>query len=435
VNRSPGHRRVSRASGAVAATEHHASGVASRTLVTWVSWTLAAHAVILLVPLLVPGLYGPYEPSRFGSDRVAQFDVSEYFTYASKALAGARPYRDYAIEYPPLALLLFVIPRVFTAALATYKALFGVQMLVFDAVAAGLVALCVAAHDGRATASHRLVWYTCCVAALYPLLATRYDWAPMAVMFAAATLWFSGRGVAGGLAAAIGVFLKFFPAVLVVFAAAREARSLFTTRLRGTLAFALALGGGSALWLALGGGGTFEYQLARGLQIETLWAGALMVVAMASGHAPRWSFQYGAPELVAPGAHELAALALPVQGLAVLLTLWRFCRGGTRDPFRYTGAGLLAVIVAGKVLSAQYLVWLIPFAAVVGGESGRWGRWLFLFACVATTLLFPWAAGALQAFQPWAILLLNIRNALLVGLLVVWLFGPGRGPGGEARPP
>ena len=42
-------------------------------------------------------------------------DIDEYFHYANSFAAGKLPYRDYQIEYPPLAVIWFFLPRIFTA--------------------------------------------------------------------------------------------------------------------------------------------------------------------------------------------------------------------------------------------------------------------------------------------------------------------------------
>ena len=81
---------------------------------------------------------------------------------------------------------------------------------------------------------------------------------------------------------------------------------------------------------------------------------------------------------------------------------------------RFAGASLLAYVVAGKVLSPQYLVWLSPFVAVSG--SGR-VRWVYLVCCLLTTAVFPWKFEALLEFRRSAEALLLARN-----LALLWLF-------------
>jgi hypothetical protein len=385
----------------------------------WVLLLGAAHAGIVLVLWFHPALYGP------GAASVTAYDPGIYFRYASLALAGAVPYRDYLVEYPPLALGVFLLPRLFANTLAAYRLPFAALMLLFDALGAYLVALCLADRGEGRLLPRRLGWYALCIAALYPFLANRYDWAPMAVAFAATRIWFGGRAVMGGAMAALGTLLKLFPAAVAALALTYETREIRTTRLRGVATFTVLMLIAGAVWLALGGVRSLEYQVGRGIQIETLWAGIVMAVAKSSGVKLAWRFASGSATLVTPKIPALDAIIWPAQGAALLLAMWQGWRSRMDDPFRSVGAGILGFVITGKVLSPQYMIWLIPFLAVAHGRTGRWARRLFLPACVLTTLIYPLTYGWLLTFQPWAIGLLNARNALLVALLVVLLVGNG----------
>ena len=84
---------------------------------------------------------------------------------------------------------------------------------------------------------------------------------------------------------------------------------------------------------------------------------------------------------------------------------------------------MLVLIVFGKVLTPQYLLWLIPFAACVNGRTGFRARCVFLAASLATTLIFPLTFKSLETLETWSIVLLNIRNGLLLGLWLLLTFG------------
>jgi hypothetical protein len=96
-----------------------------------------------------------------------------------------------------------------------------------------------------------------------------------------------------------------------------------------------------------------------------------------------------------------------------------------KDGVRYAAAAVLAFMITGKIFSAQYVIWLIPFVTVLRGETGRRARWMFLMACVATTIIYPLYAMKLilELNDLGSILLLNYRNALLLALLVLLLSG------------
>lgn len=359
------------------------------------------------------GLFGQLGAAALHDDRI-------FFDYASRTLAGAVPYRDFAIEYPPLAVPLFVIPRLVTHRLDAYVLWFAAEMLLFDALAVHLVAWYTAAREGREKVPARLAWYTASFAALYPVIGSRYDLAPAAVALAATLNWFGGRPVLGGLLTAAGALLKIFPAVLAAPAAAAELAAVRSTRCRGLAAFALAMLAGGGAWYALGGAASVAFHLGRGLEIETTWAGALMLADKVVGVPLGWRYSHTAVDLVAPGAGTAAALAIPAQIAMLGGVVWQFRRSGMQEPLRWAAAAVLAFIVPGKVLSPQYLVWLVPFIPAIGGPAGPAARRLFVIACAATALEYL-AIRQVSSFALWAIVVLNCRNALLVALFVLLL--------------
>jgi hypothetical protein len=87
---------------------------------------------------------------------------------------------------------------------------------------------------------------------------------------------------------------------------------------------------------------------------------------------------------------------------------------------RLSCAALVAlVIVTSKVLSPQFLVWLIPLALVVETSSWPWIAAMLGGACVLTQLLYPSHYEELVALQPGPVALLVVRNALLVAVALV----------------
>src|SRR5262249_12405963 len=139
------------------------------------------------------------------------------FDHASKVLAGAIPYRDFVVEYPPLALLVFLLPRLVAGNnFGLYAALFALQMLLWDALCVSLVLRWTKRRAGPERVPEALLWYTCFFAALYPFVAMHYDLIPATVAFAAAIAWASGRPARGGLLAAAAAFLKVFPAAVAL---------------------------------------------------------------------------------------------------------------------------------------------------------------------------------------------------------------------------
>jgi hypothetical protein len=196
---------------------------------------------------------------------------------------------------------------------------------------------------------------------------------------------------------------------------------------RGLAGFLGTLGLGFIVWLAIGGRGvvdSFRYHMGKGVEIGSLYAGGLMAVANAMGAPLSVATMRQGAEVQTPWSATVASIGFPLQAAAILITVWRARRAGAEEPLRFIGAALLAFVTFGKVLSPQYLLWLIPLIACVEGRAGRGARRLFLAACLATTLLFPLGFIAALECRTWAVVVLNLRNALLLALWGLLTFGP-----------
>ncbi len=111
---------------------------------------------------------------------VAQFfypATGELERYVSlEILNGHVPYRDFAFEYPPLALLSFLVPGLISRTPLGYNLAFAAEMLLFDAIAIGLMASL--ATRLKISVSNSLVVYTLLILAIGPLAISRYDLLP-----------------------------------------------------------------------------------------------------------------------------------------------------------------------------------------------------------------------------------------------------------------
>jgi hypothetical protein len=371
--------------------------------------------------------------------RSASDDTDIYYRYATMILAGEVPYRDFRVEYPPLSLLLFLVPRLIAQDIAGFKFVFAIEMLVFNAATVGAVAAWVQRRHGPARVWSRLAWYTVFFVFLSRLMVARFDAVPMLLGFVAAAWWFSGRVVLGGLAASLGALTKVYPAVVAVLASTWELTRPGSARGRGLAAFSLASMLGVGAWLALGGwAGVSEslaYQLGRGFEYGSLYSGAQMLVAKLVGAEIIVARDHAAWSSITPWSQGLSLWVFPTQ-LAAILTVWIvFQRRGMTEGVRYSGAAVLAFMVTAKVFSPQYLIWLIPFIAVLEGPIACRGCWLFAAGCAAT-LLAPATTNVFPRTSAWVILAYNIKNVLFLALLGLLTFGPGslrqgRKPGGR----
>jgi uncharacterized membrane protein len=320
------------------------------------------------------------------------------------------PYRDFAVEYPPAALPVFVLPTFvgsdYATSFAWLMALCGV----------GLVA--VVASVSRVAAAYL---------ALMPVLVgslilSRFDlWPALLATAAVAALW-HGRDRLGWALLGAAVAAKLWPGVLVPFAFAwtwrrRGRRETLVGAAICAAVLVVAFGPFVALsphgvWSSLTG------QANRPLQIESLGAALLVELGFGRGVANT----HGSQNLIGPHAGQAAAI-LPLLQIASLLALWiAFARRPrSRDELlRYAAAAAVAFVAFGKVFSPQYLIWLVPLVPLVRGRRGFGATALLTAALLLTQLWFPfryWPYGI--DLDRWIGGVVLTRDVVVVGLLVV----------------
>ena len=355
-------------------------------------------------------------------------DLSIYYQDSLQLLHGGVPYRDFALEYPPLALLPFALPRLVT---------FGVRIdfigyvwlfLIENALFSTLIAMIIVQICGRRAAWPALALYALLVTVTAPLLPWRYDLFPALLTALALLCIVRQRPGWAGIWLGLGVAAKLYPAVLLlVFGAYCLAEKNRPALLR------LALGSAGALMVTLlpfvliapGPLLSFlRYHQLRGLQLESLPAG-MIVLAHVVGMTPaKLEFNYGALHLASPLAGAVLSW-LPVAfiiilGGVLLSGLARFRAEQAADGHvtsaslvAYSVAALLAFIITNKVFSPQYIIWLLPFTPLLRLRQAS----ALLVICALTIVLFPFNYDHLLAMEVLPVLLLNLRNLLMVALL------------------
>jgi hypothetical protein len=220
--------------------------------------------------------------------------------------------------------------------------------------------------------------------------------------------------------------VKLYPVVLVPLLATAAWRR--RGRREAVVVVALAAAPAVAVYLPfliLGADGvldSFGRQLGRPLQIESLGAGVLLALHHAVGMPLEWSSGSGSQNLTGTTAGAVAVLQGIAQIAALALVWVGFARGpATTDRLlRYAAAALVAFVALSKVLSPQYLVWLVLLVPLVVGVRSRAAIWLTVLACALTAAWFParyW--DLVREFDPLSSWLVLFRGVALVALLAV----------------
>jgi Glycosyltransferase family 87 len=366
-------------------------------------------------------------------------DTSLFQSYGDRTLGGDVPYRDFSLEYPPGALPAFVVPslapaRDYDTWFSAFEVAGGLACILFVALAMAVPAV----PDRRLYAAVSIT--ALAPLALGPLALHRYDLYAAAFAVGAVAALAHGRQRLGFVALGLGTAAKIFPVVLVPLAYLHVARRVGEREARrGLVAFLVALAVVVLPFVALSPGGvrfSITRQTGRALQIETLGSSVLLVTHAVGGYAAHPKFGSGSWNLVGPLPDALAALQTALQLLAWLLVVWVFARGSRgREQLLVGSAAAVAVwVVFGKVLSPQYLLWLVPLVAlVVGRRPAKLAFPIGLVAAIGLThAVYPNRYDKLIRLDGLPIALLAARNALLVILaatLVARLNREGAGEG------
>ena len=360
-------------------------------------------------------------------------DTPVYQRYGERIRDGQVPYRDFNVEYPPAALPVFVFPSFGDA--EHYRPLFETLMLVCGAAAVAFAAFALAAL--RASTSR--LFGALAFVALAPLLLgsvvlTRYDLWPAALVAAAVAALLAGRGRLGFATLGLAVAAKAYPLVLLplalLYVGRRDGRR---EAIAGGAIFAVVVLAAFLPFLVLAPDGlaeSFERQTDRPLQIESLGSAFLLAGQQLDLYVARVVTTHGSQNLGGSAPETLATLHTVVQALAVAAVWIAFARSRA-EPERFVAASagaVVAFVAFGKVLSPQYLIWLLPLVPLVGGAGGFGGAVLLAAALVLTQLWFPTRYWDMVGFEPVAWLVL-LRDLTLVALFAVLVAVTGKARG------
>lgn len=353
-----------------------------------------------------------------------QLGDTRVYQHAARMIdAGFVPYRDFDVEYPPLAVGVFwLLDRV----PGPSTTMFSLAMALCLA-ATGCAAWVTSAHLGLSRARRLAAVIVVCLLPLLlgTLLQTRYDLLLSALLawmlVAALARRFGWMWVLAALAAAI----KLVPLILVPVLAIWHARHRGTARAGGGVAGFAAIVAATLVPFAIiapsGLWELFRYHLVRPLQMESL--GSSLIHAL--GLPYRQVQSYGSDNIsgTLPQLASTASTALLAVVLMAVIVLVARSRELERRPELFVtavAATLLAAVVLGKVLSPQYLAWLAPVLLLVPTRYGAAAAATFVLALPVTQLVFPLLYTDLVVrAAPLPVWLLALRNALLVAALVL----------------
>jgi len=383
-----------------------------------VARTAAIGCLVLVAACSLPsvGLWDPH----------GKADTGLYSLYGNRIAHGQIPYRSgFSMEFPPGAIPALAVPAL---PRSSYVRWFKAFALVCGLAAVAAVAFALAEAPARRRYAAVAV-AGAAPAALGPITVNSFDLWPAALAAWAVALVLRGRPRWGlallGLAASAKLYpVLLAPALLTYVARAHGRREAKRAALAGAAIVAAVF----LPFAALAPGGlrfSLQEQATRGLQVESL-GGSILGVAHrlgASFHvvvtSSPFSFDIGG---------RLAGVLATVLSLVVLAAAaaaWKLLHDGPVDDdrtLRATAATAVGFVAFAKVLSPQYMLFLVPLVPLVDSVLAWTG---FLLALGLTQVWARFPEPYLQVTHLggviWAALARNLVLVALYGLLLAGL--------------
>ncbi|MEV3857875.1 glycosyltransferase family 87 protein [Streptomyces sp. NPDC050095] len=323
---------------------------------------------------------------------------------------GTFPTGDPMWQYPPGAGPVLLAPGALPG--LTYFQAFVALTLATDALVTYVLV--------RGDRDRRGAWlWTAGLPLLLHIPLARYDIEVTALAVLALLALHRAPRVAGTFAA-LGALVKVWPALTLLGAP----RGRTTRQAWGS---ALVAGAAMLLVLAVAFRAPFSFlreQGGRGVQIESL-GGTALALARRAGWSGEVRYQYGAMEFVGPYVGVVATLSLALTAVAFGLLLWWRVRARAYSQATPYDAALCATLmftVTSRVISPQYLIWLLGLSAVCLTSrytTQRTVACLVLAAAGVSALAYPVLYEEVMAGTWTGVAVMVVRNGLLLG--GVWL--------------
>lgn len=350
-------------------------------------------------------------------------DVTGYQEYALFVRAGHMPYSHQvsgSLAYPPAALIPWLLASYMSWSYATS---FAILMGLCGGGCILLIARTLrTVGAGRARTWAALLLFAVSPLALGSVFGTRYDLWPTLLALGGLAALVHERPILSGALLGLGFAAKLWPGVLLPLAVIhlwrrRGERSAVVVSFAVVAAACfvpIAILEPHGLWSSMSG------QFDRPLQIESLGSAVLLAAEHLGLATPDNITTHGAQALIGRGTVLAAGLSTAVEIAAVVGISLTYARRRVPSPealLMAAAATVAALVAFDKVLSPQYLIWLVPFVALASGRAGIAAAGFLLLALGLTQMWFPdnyWNLS-IGHESPWTWYLLA-RDLALVGL-------------------
>lgn len=366
------------------------------------------------------------------------------YSIAQKILDGNIPYRDFLIEYPPLAVLSFLLPALTFSSLAVYGFLFALEIFLLDLVV--LYILYKLASRLNLKVWYVLGAYSLCLIAVGTLVTGRFDMLPTALVMVALYTFIKGKNKTAWAFLALGLTTKLFPVIIApLFALYLLRQKQYRPLVQGIAVFVVVVLALNLPWYILYENGywySLEYHMLRGLHSESSYGSILLLGQTLGLTQVDADLTYGSWNIISPMASTLAKSSFYITAVFLLSAYGLYARrlwqkpknegGGTvlnneviKQLLLFSLLVVLIMLFTSKVFSPQFLIWVCPLLPLVMVRWLYYPLLLFLAAAGISQYIYPHhyvefetaTFGPQQGYQ-YLVVLLFIRNLFMLAIVI-----------------
>lgn len=391
------------------------------------------------------GIYAVLSAILYAAVRLTDMPSSVcdgYFPYADAMADWIFPYTEEVWaygewrtwEYPPMAYLFILLPRIFASSVAGYQAAFIVMTGLFF-----ILGLWCSERLADILGHNRfkvMALYSLSMFLMFEFLTDRFDIVPAVFTLLAIVLVLEKKSPWAFFVLAFATTVKLYPAiffpVLAIYLLAKGERR---EALGGTAVFVITGVAVLALFYLFGSDplSFTKYHSDRPLEIEAAAASVVEVASLLGLTDASYGFDFGSDNVYGPLSDFFSGFMLPLMGVVLVLLYAHYAYWSVREGVDRSKLGqdtglvlamsMMTFILVSTVFSGQYMVWLIPFVMLlymIPGYGGGDATMKVFIACLVLTqlnfLVNFGLRGEGEAMTALGIAVLAVRNVLMVAL-------------------
>ncbi len=321
-------------------------------------------------------------------------------------------------EYPVLSLVPFSLPLIAPAQF--YQQAYALWAIL-------VVILLYFAIKRYTSWQNAMLFMASMVIAGWSTAASRFDLFPAALTLGVLILANRGKWAWAYVFLMMGILLKFYPVLLLppLFIAEQKSYSHQWNAWQRWKAFAIGLVvfagiGLTSLAISIAGTlGSLQYFKSRPLEIES-FPGALVWLAHYVGYPYRYQYSFVSMNVVSSISDTIGTLSTAILIIGLLSTFWLQWRGKL-DVGTTCLVVMALVLGTSKIVSPQYIMWIIPLVWYVGKSNLRWiVPWGIVM--ILTFFIYPVVYNSASPPPEILFLLGLVRGLILLGFVVIMLW-------------